>query len=46
MAAYAPVSFLIDEREAGVHLSYDQMASFLASHGNAAASAVAIDLDR
>jgi hypothetical protein len=27
--SYAPVTILIDEREDGVHLSYDTMASFL-----------------
>jgi uncharacterized protein (DUF302 family) len=45
-ASYAPVTILIDEREDGVHLSYDRMASFLASYANAEASAVAVDLDR
>jgi uncharacterized protein (DUF302 family) len=45
-ASYAPVTILIDEREDGVQLSYDRMASFLASYANAAASAVAVDLDR
>ena len=33
-ASYAPVTILIDEREDGVHLSYDRMASFLASYRN------------
>jgi len=45
-ASYAPVTILIDERADGVHLSYDRMASFLASYENAAASQVAVDLDR
>jgi hypothetical protein len=45
-ASYAPVTILVDERADGVHLSYDRMASFLAPYGNAAASAVAADLDR
>ena len=43
--SYAPVTVLIDERDDGVHLSYDRMASFLAPYGNADASAVARDLD-
>lgn len=43
--SYAPVTVLIDERDDGVHLSYDRMASLLASYGNADASAVARDLD-
>jgi uncharacterized protein (DUF302 family) len=43
--SYAPVTVLIDERADGVHLCYDKMASFLAPYGNAAASAVARDLD-
>jgi hypothetical protein len=36
---------LIDERPDGVHLSYDRMASFLASYGNADASKVVRELD-
>ena len=44
-ASYAPVTVLIDERAAGVHLSYDLMASLLAPYGNAQASAVAAQLD-
>jgi len=44
-AAYAPVTILVDERADGVQLSYDRMVSFLAPYGNAAASAVAADLD-
>lgn len=43
--SYAPVTVLIDERDDGVHLSYDKMASYLAPYGNATASAVARDLD-
>lgn len=44
-ASYAPVTFLIDEREGGVHLSYDTMASYLAPYGNAAALEIARNLD-
>jgi len=44
-ASYAPVTVLIDERADGVHLSYDRMASFLASYGNLAALEVARKLD-
>ena len=44
-ASYAPVTVLIDERAAGVHLSYDLMASFLTPYDNAQASAVARQLD-
>jgi uncharacterized protein (DUF302 family) len=43
--SYAPVTILVDEREDGVHLSYDRMVSFLAPYGNAEALAVARDLD-
>ncbi len=43
--SYAPVTVLIDERDDGVHLSYDKMVSFLAPYGNAKATAVARDLD-
>lgn len=43
--SYAPVTILIDERADGVHLSYDRMASLLASHENARAIQVARDLD-
>jgi hypothetical protein len=45
-ASYAPVTVLIDERRDGVRLSYDRMASLLASYGNEAALAVAVGLDR
>jgi len=44
-ASYAPATILIDERPDGVHLSYDRMASFLASYGNSEALKVAQDLD-
>jgi uncharacterized protein (DUF302 family) len=43
--SYAPVTILIDERSDGVHLSYDRMASFLASYNNSEALKVAKDLD-
>jgi len=43
--SYAPVTVLVDERSDGVHLSYDKMASFLASYGNREALQVAEDLD-
>lgn len=43
--SYAPVTILIDERPDGVHLSYDRMASYLASYESASASAVAKELD-
>ena len=44
-AAYAPITILIDERDDGVHLSYDSMASFLAPYGSQTALAVARELD-
>jgi uncharacterized protein (DUF302 family) len=43
--SYAPVTVLVDERADGVHLSYDRMASFLATYGNPDALKVAEDLD-
>lgn len=43
--SYAPVTILIDEREDGVHLSYDTMASVLAPYGEQEALKVARDLD-
>ena len=43
--SYAPVTVLVDERADGVHLSYDRMASFLATYGNPDALQVAEDLD-
>ena len=44
--SYAPVTVLVDERDDGVHLSYDRMASFLAPYANAVALDVARELDR
>lgn len=43
--SYAPVTVLVDERPDGVHLSYDRMASVLATYGNADALRVAEYLD-
>jgi hypothetical protein len=43
--SYAPVTILIDERAYGVHLSYDRIASFLATYGNPEALKIAEDLD-
>ena len=43
--SYAPITVLIDEREDGVHLSYDRMASFLAPYGSQESVNVAQDLD-
>ena len=43
--SYAPVTVLIDQRPDGVHLSYDEMASFLAPYGNAEVLEIARDLD-
>ncbi len=43
--SYAPVTVLVDERADGVHLSYDRMASFLATYGSPDALQVAEDLD-
>ncbi len=43
--SYAPVTMPIDERPDGVHLSYDELASFLAPYGNAEALKIARDLD-
>lgn len=43
--SYAPVTILIDERPDGVHLSYDRMASFLATYGSPEAMKVARELD-
>ena len=43
--SYAPVTILIDERPDGVHLSYDRMASFLATYQSAEAIKVARELD-
>lgn len=43
--SYAPVTILIAERDGGVTLSYDRVASAIAPYGDAAASAVGHDLD-
>ena len=43
--SYAPVTVLIDQRQDGVHLSYDEVASFLTPYGNADALKIARDLD-
>ena len=45
-ASYAPVTILIDERQDGVHLSYDRMAGFLSPYNNPQALKVATDLDK
>jgi uncharacterized protein (DUF302 family) len=44
-AAYTPVTILIDEREDGVHLSYDLLESLLEPYGNKDASEIAKDSD-
>ena len=44
--SYAPVTVLVDERSDGVHISYDRMASLLASYDSSDALAVARDLDK
>lgn len=44
-AAYAPITLLVDERDDGVHLSYDSMVSYLAPYGSRSALQVAADLD-
>ena len=43
--SYAPVTVLIDQRPGGVHLSYDEVASFLAPYENAEAVKIARDPD-
>src|ERR1700690_2470262 len=43
--SYAPVTILIEERPDSVRISYDRMASYLASYGNDEALSVARDLD-
>src|SRR5271155_1363798 len=43
--SYAPVTVLVDEREDGVHLSYDRMTSFLSPYENPDALKVARELD-
>jgi len=42
--SYAPVTVLVDERQDGVHLSYDRMSSLLAPYGNPDALQLAQDL--
>lgn len=44
-ASYAPVTILVDERVDGVHLSYDSIATLIASYGSQTALRVARDLD-
>ena len=44
-ASYAPLTILVDERDDGVHLSYDSMASLLAPYASEAALRVARDVD-
>jgi hypothetical protein len=44
-ASYTPVTILVDEREDGVHLSYDRIASLLDPYGNGQALSVARDVD-
>jgi nitrilase len=44
-AAYAPVTILIDERDDGVHISYDTMASLIAPYGCTTALGIARNLD-
>jgi uncharacterized protein (DUF302 family) len=43
--SYAPVTVLVDERDDGVHLSYDRMTSFLSAYENPDALKVARELD-
>ena len=43
--SYAPVTMLVDERDDGVHLSYDRMISFLSPYENPEALKVAQELD-
>ena len=43
--SYAPVTVLVDERDDGVHLSYDRMTSFLSQYENPDALKVARELD-
>jgi len=43
--SYAPVTVLIDQRVDGVHVRYDEKASFLAPYGNADVLSIARDLD-
>jgi len=43
--SYAPATLLVDEREDGVHVTYDRMASLLGGYRNAEALKVARELD-
>jgi uncharacterized protein (DUF302 family) len=43
--SYTPTTILIEERPDGIRISYDRMASYLASYGNSDALKVARDLD-
>lgn len=43
--SYAPVTILVEERPDGVHISYDEMASYLAPYGSREALRVAKELD-
>ena len=43
--SYAPVTILLDERQDGVHISYDTMTSLIGSYENAEALQVAESLD-
>ena len=43
--SYAPITILIEERSNGVRISYDRMASLLASYGSSDALKVAQGLD-
>ncbi|MFZ0635026.1 MAG: DUF302 domain-containing protein [Candidatus Acidiferrales bacterium] len=43
--SYAPVTVLVDERDDGVHLSYDRMTTFLSPYENPDALKVARELD-
>lgn len=44
-ASYAPVTIILVEKDDGVYLSYDSMASFLAPYENESAMRVARELD-
>lgn len=43
--SYAPITILIEERSNDVRISYDRMASYLASYGSSEALKVAQELD-
>ncbi|HTU44817.1 MAG TPA: DUF302 domain-containing protein [Bryobacteraceae bacterium] len=43
--SYAPLTILIDRRADGVHLTYDEMSSYLAPYENIEALQIAQDLD-